>query len=145
MATLVATTAASGVQPRGIHAGVNAVRAVYSLTATLSAGDIIQMCKLPDGARVIGVSLLSNINPGDACLFNVGTRDDHDQFIASATLSANLSFAINRVTGHGVILDVSDDATNRYSMIEIKVSDATGTGTKSGSISLIVQYHLDQP
>ena len=144
MATLVGSQAASGIQPRQVHTGVNSVCSTYSLTATLSAGDIIQMCKLPDGARIVGVTLGTNINPGDACLFNVGVRGDHDQFIASATCSANVIFRGNVATGLGAVLDVSDDAATRYSMVEIKVSDATGTGTKSGAISLVVQYQLDQ-
>lgn len=144
MATLVASMAASGIQPRQVHAGVNSVCSTYSLTATLSAGDIIQMCKLPDGARIVGVTLGTNVNPGAACNFNVGVRADHDQFIASATVSANVMFRINAAAGLGAVLDVSDAAATKYSMVEITVSDATGTGTKSGAISLIVQYQLDQ-
>lgn len=144
MATLVASAALSGVQPRAVHAGVNSVYSVYSLTATLSAGDIIQMCKLPDGARVVNTSLISNVNPfAMAGVFNLGTRTDTDQFIMSATVSANLRFNLNNGDGHGAVLDVSDDASPNYTMVELEVS-AGVTGTKSGSISTIIQYVLDQ-
>ncbi len=144
MATMIASAALSTVQPRAVHAGVNSVYSVYSLTATLSAGDIIQMCKLPDGARVINASLLSNVNPfAMVGVFNLGTRADVDQFIMSATVSANIRFSANNADGHGAVLDVSDDASPNYTMVELSVA-AGVTGTQSGSISTIIQYVLDQ-
>ena len=143
MATLIASTALSGTPVRELHAGVNSVTAVYSLTATSAAGDIIQFCKLPDRAKVLGVQLMTNVNPGDAYNLNIGTRADHDLFIASASLSANVLFQTNVLTGFNVTLDISDAATTRYTMIEGKVANATGTGTKSGAISVTVLYSVD--
>lgn len=150
MATLVAAQAAAGIQPRAIHAGVNSVYSVYSLTATLSAGDIIQMCKLPDRARIIDVQLSVNVGLGAAGKLNVGTRSDHDQLIASASVVTALRVFTpatgNTITPNAIGLqyDISDDATTRYTMIEVKASDFTGTGTKSGAIALMIQYQLDQ-
>lgn len=145
MATLIASMAASGIQPRAVHAGVNSVHAEYSLSATLSAGDIIQMFKLPDNARVLETRLTSNVNPfAMAGVFNVGTRADTDKFIASATLSANLVFRLNNSDGHGFLNDVSDAAVNRYTMIEVSVGVA-GTGSTSGTIKLDMLYSVDQP
>ena len=48
MSTLVGSQAASGVQPRAIHAGVNSVYGDYDLAATLGVGDVVQLVKLPD-------------------------------------------------------------------------------------------------
>lgn len=144
MATLAASQAASGVAPRAIHAGVNSVYAVYSLTATLSAGDIIQMCKLPDNARIVRTSLGVSGYLGDLKL-NVGTRSDPDAFIASATATAAVLHRENVATGPGTVLDISDDASTRYTMIEIAVSDsASSSGSNAGSIRLVVEYQLDQ-
>lgn len=145
MATLVASMAASGVQPRAVHAGVNSVYAIYSLSASISGGDIIQMCKLPDGARVVSVTLTSPVNiSGTSGILNVGTRDDTDRFIASATLSANLVFRINNAAGLGWLNDISDAAAVRNTMVEITVGGASATTTTSGSIALIVEYQMDQ-
>lgn len=141
MATLIASQAKAGVQPREIHVGVNSVYAVYSLTATLSAGDIIQMCKLPDGARIVNVKLAPAGYLGDAKL-NVGTRANHDQFIASATVSGANVQGIN--AGLGDVLDISDAATTRYTMVEVQVSDdASSSGTNGGALTLLVEYDVD--
>lgn len=145
MATYISSQAMSGIQARAVHAGVNSVYSIYSLTATLSAGDIIQMCKLPNNARVLDVNLMTNVNPGaNADTYCVGTRADATCLVSSATLSKNLSFRINQATGLGKVFTVSDDAVNRYSMIEISVPAFAGTGTKSGAISLNILYTIDQ-
>jgi hypothetical protein len=146
MATLIASQAGAGVQPRGVHAGVNAVFAVYSVTATLTAADVIQMCKLPDGARVIDAILSSPSKVGGSDgKINVGSRDDPDELIASADASAVLSGQhINTTGGVGLVYDVSDDASVKYTMIEAVIAEATGSGTKSGAISLMITYHMDQ-
>lgn len=145
MATYIAAQAMSGIQPRTIVAGVNSVYSIYSLTATLSAGDIIQMCKLPNNARVHEVLFGFNVNPSaNADAYCVGTRADASCLIASATCSANLIFRINQAGGIGKKFTVSDDATNRYTMIEVTPTTLAGTGTKSGALSLTILYSLDQ-
>ena len=144
MATLIAAQAQSGIMPRALHAGVNAVHAVYSLSATLSAGDIIQMCKLPDGARIVDVKFGSNVNLGaNADVYSVGTRANPTALITSATCSAGLIFEPTLLQ-IGSVLDVSDDAAIQYSMIEVAVSTFAGTGTTSGAVSLNILYQLDQ-
>ncbi len=144
MATLISSLAASGIQPRALHAGLNNVHAVYSLTATLSAGDIIQMCKLPDGARIVDVKFGFNVNPSaNADAYCVGTRTDNTALIASATCSANLIFEA-KLGAIGTVFDVSDDAAVSYTMIEITPTTLAGTGTKSGAVSLNITYTLDQ-
>lgn len=140
--TAIATGAASGIIPREIHAGVNSVFSVYSLTATLTVGDIIQICKLPDGARIVDVIVNNNGDVFDGKM-NVGTRADHDQFIASQTFQAT-TIRANR--GLGAVLDVSDAATTRYTTIEAKISDSTSaSGSNAGSLQFTVLYTMDQP
>lgn len=141
ISTLIATGAASGILPREIHAGVNAVCSVYSLTATLTVGDIIQICKLPDGARVLEVIVANDGDVFDGKM-NIGTRADHDKFMASLTFQATTVRA-NR--GLGTTLDVSDAATTRHTMIEAKISDSTSaSGSNAGSLHFCVLYSMDQ-
>jgi len=57
MATKTASKAALGVQPKGLSVGLVAVTSIYSLTNSLSAGDVIQMVKVPKGATPVYVAL----------------------------------------------------------------------------------------
>jgi hypothetical protein len=147
MATLVAAQAKSGITPRAIHAGVNSVYAVYSLTATLADADVVQMCKLPDGARITGFTFQTTPALGTAAELNLGTRSNHDLLVASATCAAaqvigpDSGFAA--VGGIGTQLDVSDAATTKYTMVEVTVSGAAGA-TNTGSIAVTIDYQLDQ-
>lgn len=142
ISTLIATGAASGILPREIHAGVNAVYSVYSLTATLTVGDIIQICKIPDGGRVLEVIMSNNGDVFDGKM-NIGTRADHDKFVASLTFQAT-TIRANR--GCGSVLDVSDAATTRHTMLEAKISDSTSaSGSNAGSLCWTVLYSMDQP
>ncbi len=143
--TIIANMAASSVQPRDIVAGVQSVISVYSLSRTLSASDKIYMCKIPDGARVLGVNLQFNVNPfADAGVVNVGTPADATKFIMSVTPSAGLLFSINSPNGLGYLNDISDSAAQRFTYVQVSVSTAM-TGTQSGAISLVVTYQMDQP
>lgn len=57
MATKTASKADLGVQPKGLSVGLVAVTSTYTLTSSLSAGDVIQMVKVPKGATPIYVAL----------------------------------------------------------------------------------------
>lgn len=148
--TAVASACLSGVQPRYGVQGVQAVYSVYSLTATLSAGDIIRICKIPDGARIIDVQVGV---PGVVCdtgRINVGTASDHDQFIVSATI--NVARVINMSThgdgaAFGTVLGTSDSASTKYTELRAKISDnaTSGTGTNAGTIRFLVTYHSPEP
>lgn len=142
MATLIASQALSDVQPRSVHVGEQAVISIYSLTATLSVGDIIQIAKLPDNARVTNVmcEVVGVLFDGK---LNVGTRADHDAFMASETFAASRIIAME--AGLGTLIDISDADSTRYTMLEAKVSDSTSaSGTSAGSLRFKVSYILDQ-
>ena len=143
MATLsaVASAAVSGTIPRAIHAGVNAVYSEYTVTATLSNGDIIDICFLPDGARIIDAKV-TNIGDIFDGKMNIGTATDHDAVMASLTFQAT---TIHANAGVGTVLDVSDDATTRYTTLKAKISDSvTASGSNAGTLKFVVLYHLDQ-
>lgn len=129
---------------KGLHVGMNWVYGQYSLTATLSGSDKIQFVKVPDGARIAEVILTVSGNVADGKI-SVGTSDDHDQFIASATIAGANVYRINTAAGVGAKLDVSDDATTRYTIIQAKYSDSTSfSGSSVGTLRLGVGYTLDQ-
>ena len=147
MATLVGSQAASGVQPRAIHAGVNSVHGDYDLAATVSDGDVIQLVKLPDKARIAGYTLQTTGAIGTSAEINLGTRANHDLLVASATCAGSQIIgpdsAFSAVGGIGTELDISDAATVRYTMIEATISGASGS-TASGNIAVTINYTLDQ-
>ena len=148
--TLQSAQVASGVVPRAIHAGTLSTYGVYSLTATLSTGDVIEMCKVPNGAIIhdikVGIVGALHVN----AKMNVGTAADHDQFIMSASCNATRIFNMDSTYGAGGGLgykfSLSDSAATRYSLIKIKISDADSvTGTNAGSVRMLVQYSMDTP
>ena len=53
MATFNSDRTQTTVPARFLHAGVIVETATYTGSATFSAGDVIEMVKLPSGARVI--------------------------------------------------------------------------------------------
>ena len=147
MATLVGSQAESGVQPRAIHAGVNSVYGDYDLAATLGVGDVIQLCKIPDGARITGYTLQTTEALGTSVELNLGTRTDPDLLVASATCAASQVIgpdsAFAAVGGIGSVLDRSDADTVKYTMIEVVAAAAAGA-TSTGNVAVTINYTLDQ-
>ena len=147
MSTLVGSQAESGVQPRAIHAGVNSVYGDYDLEATLADGDVIQLVKLPDNARIVGFTLQTTEALGTSMELNLGTRANHDLLVASATCAASQIIgpdsAFAAVGGIGTELDISDAATVRHTMIEATISGAAGA-TSTGNVAVTINYTLDQ-
>lgn len=69
MATLKATRALAGVPARTLHAGAIVETSRYTASATVSNGDVVQMVKVPAGARVVdltyGCSVAGTVAIGD--------------------------------------------------------------------------------
>ena len=130
---------------KAIHAGMNWAYGQYSLTATLSGSDKIQFVKLPDGARVMQVVFSIEGTDINDSKMSIGTSADHDMFIASATIHGNTVYNINVASGVGKVLDISDSATTRYTILQGKLSDGTSfSGSSVGTFRLAVGYTLDQ-
>jgi hypothetical protein len=134
MATLTASAAASGVQPIAEN-GVNAIRSTYTLAANLSAGDVIQMAKLPAGARVLGGNVSVNIPGQGATGITVGDGGDADRYVLSATATSSL------VNFNALTMDYSYSVSDT---IDITI-DTVASATAVGSISLAVWYTANQP
>lgn len=88
MATRQSTRiATAGTQPKGLRVGLVAVTGTYSVGAgtSLSAGDVIQMCKVPKGATLVSMSLVGG--SGDA-LVTVGDGVSTGRYLSSVTMSS---------------------------------------------------------
>lgn len=134
MATLTAGAAAAIAPAKAIHAGVNSVVGEYDLAASLSAGDVVQMVKVPAGARIVDGHL--NINcTGSALTISVGDGSDVDRYIASQSASADGVIRFNTAA-----MEYSYSAADT---IDVTIS-AESSATATGSIKLTVQYMMDQ-
>jgi hypothetical protein len=134
MATYTTKYTASTMDAKRVHAGANSVSVVYSLTASISAGDIIQLVKIPEGAVVTDMYLNCALT-GSAFAACLGDGGDSDRFMAAYTLSANgvVRAAI------GIPYSYS---TSAYDTIDLVFSGVTST-TVAGSVAFTVFYHVD--
>lgn len=144
MATYIADLAASGVQPRALHAGVQMAYATYTTASgTLSVGDVIQMLKIPDGAKIVGGFLKFNAIAGSTVAqINLGTRTDTDGLVVSATGNAAKVIAF---TGDlmGNNQTVTDAASTRHTMVEALIGGTSLTGTGTISIEACVMWQME--
>lgn len=126
-----------GVQPKGTRVGLVAVSAVYSLGATLSlsAGDVIQMVKVPKGASVVYFSLTGG--SGDA-LVTLGDGVDDDRYMTAVTMGSNSTLVrtLNVHAGNVPYVYSVDDT------IDIAVSTVS-VGTITGGFHLQCIFSMD--
>ncbi len=132
MATLTASAAMSGVQPIA-NIGINGIRETYNLSANLSAGDVIRMVHVPDGAKLLGGNVSVNI-PGSLVGITVGDGNDADRFLLSASGSTTL-FNFNALT-----MDYEYTAADT---IDVTIDSVT-SATAVGSISIAAWYEWNQ-
>lgn len=78
----------TGTVPKGMRVGLVSATAVYSVGAglSLSAGDVIQMVKVPKGASLVYMALQGG--SGDA-LITVGDGGDDDRYMTGLTMGSN--------------------------------------------------------
>lgn len=89
MATKTSKQVSAGVQPAILRVGLKRVFAEFSLDASLSNGDVIQMLKVPVNARVTDVTLGYASN-GQGSLI-VGDGVDTDRYITATLMSAGVT------------------------------------------------------
>ena len=130
----VTSTAVSKQNVFGSHVGMQAkvVKAVVAVTA----GSSVLMCKVPHGFRVVDGWVTT---PADSFKVSVGPNGDLDRYIVSATNTAAQLHRFSAAGGMGDRISLSDDATNRYTTIDVLVGSASCTGT----IALMVCGFMD--
>lgn len=147
MATLTTSKVAQSVTARELNAGLTQVTATYSLTAALAASDVIQMVKVPTGARIIEMLLAADdldTNATPTIVLDVGDGGDTDRFIDGAT-SAQVGGGLVRL-GQGLTTTAADALGYTYTAddtIDVLVQAGPATGATTGDIVLTVIYSND--
>lgn len=146
MATLLSREVSLNVAPKQCHEGLNVGYGYYTSNGgTVSAGDVIQMVRVPNRAIIVDWAL-SGIIPNAAAVLSVGDGGSATRFGVTATLSATTAFkrmdGVNGAgAGHGFQISLSDDAADpRYETIDLTV--VSGTSTVTASIVLTVFYYM---
>ncbi len=140
MATLTGTYATATSQPKALHAGVVSVYSEYTAAAAFSAGDVIQMVKVPNGARIRDIRVADlSVASGT---FSVGDGGNTARYIASTSATLSTVFSLNQAGGLGYKYSFSDDATVQFDTIDIVIGAAGGS---SGSVlRMVVDYTVDE-
>lgn len=135
MANLDVTKGRAGVQPKGLHVGLNKVLARISLSLTTSAGDVIRFAKLPHGAQVTEVVIIPR-TAFAAGILRVGTSISRDAFFSSATFSV----LTRNVLGSTFRVSLSDEAIQRYDYATLIPAAALTVGYQ---MDVVLDYILD--
>ena len=142
MATITATGASSIIQPKFVHAGVYSMTGRFAITG--SAGDVIQMVKVPAGFQVQEIILDMHVSTSSADaiqgIVTVGDGDDADRYM-SASVSQVGSFRL----GAGIISNTVPYIYTANDTIDVTIGAFTGTASasKNFNIGLIVMGSVD--
>lgn len=146
MATLTLSTFTK--EPLTVHSGVNTRIAEISASAgwTVSAGDVIQLFKLPDRAVIVG-GFISRSEPGGDITLRIRDRSQSGSTTVSAGMELLTSTGSGQVfIGHSGNIDacnyqvsLSDSVVTRNVIVEIVGASASTTGP----ILVKIDYVLD--
>ena len=146
MATFAARQGKAGAVPRAVHAGENIVVSdfVWGVTnlddtttsATAAATDVIRFAKLPKGAVITAVKVVSN--RAVAGSLTIGTNTSVARFGSLVSVSAGYSVMS---IGMPYTVSISDEASVYYEWLQATV---TSVGyTLSDQIQCVVQYTMN--
>lgn len=150
-ATFTCSAANAGVQPRANYEGVTYAYFKHAATASISASDVVLLCKIPTMATVLDCMI--------RCGHNADTQATVSFFLAkvgdsSATAIASFGTQALSKTGGTVLfrpsaawaptrISVSDDAAFQYVFLKSGVS--AGTVTTSYSLNGYILYTMNEP
>lgn len=146
MATKYADKAKTGAQARQVHAGAITVKAKYVFSddaEDLSAGDVIQMVKVPHGAIIDDMTVFMGTVGDHKAVVTIGDGGSATRFFGSASLSLTVGTAITMSDGFGYQYNLSDDAVPQWDTIDITIGTVTSS-TATGTIVMILSYHCDE-
>lgn len=141
MATFTSDKAKTSAARRYSHRGLVIEFATYSGSATLSAGDVVQMVKVPAGARVENFTLSTNtLTTSSTGTLSIGDGLNTDRYMASAqpTYTGVTHGAAKNHAAHGY--EYSADDT-----VDVRVATVGGDGTANPVIKLTLAYYCDNP
>lgn len=135
MATFSSDKVQSNLPTRLIHEGVFTETAEYSGSASFSSGDIIQMTKVPAGARVVDIHLQTNALSSANTTLAVGDGIDDDRYISAVGTTLGQSFT-NKLSALGY--EYSADDT-----VDILVRTVASAQTSNPIFRLYVSMVVD--
>jgi hypothetical protein len=136
MATLTLDAAAKN-QPEQVENGINVAICRVSLSATMSAGDVYRIGKLPNGAIPLDAVWFTGASPAATGAAKFGTSASAELFFASGSFSVALELrrCIRRL-GPSQQISLSDDARVMYEWVTM-----TPTALTVGHIGDLVIYY----
>lgn len=144
MATLTATFYAN--TPKAVHAGLNVIRIDYTSSASVSAGDIHFLAKLPNGARVY--DLVENHLTGAAtCTIDLGLAKGTESgggVSISAFCSGVSAATQNRRTVLGIppLVSTSDNDPDKFGILAAKIATIS-SATSGFTLRMQLAYTVD--
>jgi len=135
--------ATTAFEPMGPTAGGNLVTVVasHSVTAALSADDVFQMIKVPNGAIIIDGYMKVVGDLGFA--YEVGVGGDTNKFVTVNTVSATTTGTVFAFLRNLLPfkISVTANAANQFDTIDVKATVIAATVAQSWS--LVVHYLVD--
>lgn len=135
MATLTASAAQANAVAQAPATGVVTRVINFPITASFSAGDVVQMCKVPLGCNVTGVQFAINGHSG-VLTVNVGDGNDVSAYAASVVLSGS-AVALASIPARGLGRSYSAEDT-----VDITIA-AISAPVAAGSLILVLSYTLN--
>ncbi|MFY9588672.1 MAG: hypothetical protein WAT66_14605 [Actinomycetota bacterium] len=142
MATTATARAAAGIQPREEHGPLVIQQSItHTVSANPAADDRLQLFKVPRGARILEVLLVTtDMDTGGSPTLTaeVGDGGDTDRFISSKAIGA---------AGAAVIQRLDNPVGLNYQYTAEDTIDVTFPATAAtfaaGTITAVVMYSLD--
>lgn len=125
MATLTATAAAANAQAIMNATGAVSRVVTYSIVASASAGDVVQMLKVPNGAQVTDLKF-AILGHSGVLTVNVGDGNDVSAYAASVVLSGS-AVAAASMPARGFGRSYSAEDTIDIQIAAISAPVAAGT------------------
>lgn len=140
MATVTLGNVASN-QPEAVHAGLNSARCRVSISATTSAGDVLRIGKLPNGALIDSVVFYAGAAHADNTILKFGVSGSEAAFLTSDTYSVANGIYRGDVNPVNLvnILSRSDDAVQRFTYITCTPTSVVTAGHLG---TLVVNYKI---
>lgn len=137
MATFTSPRLASGKHTQSVHAGMNSVIGSFSAGGVaVSAGDVVQMVRIPAGATIHSVRYSGGLCEGSTCI--VGDGGVTNRYAATASASSiSLVTDCMALEGHGYTYTADDTIDITY--------DAAASPTALGVVTLEVTYSMANP
>ena len=140
MATFTASAAQATVQPKAIRVGLVAVRSTYSIGAAPSAGDIIQMVKVPAGATPIHVNFACTNNT-PSFILEVGDGILSSRYRSVATYSIGVGWVVAQAN---TAVPTAPYTYSADDTIDVFISTVTASNaTIGGAFHMNVIFSMD--